>query len=153
MTSESAITDEIRALIGKESPPVVYEVDKTTLRAFARACGYTDPLFYDEPFAKSKGYRSLPAPPGFLGHAVFDPHADSGMQRVPTSLTRVLNGGTECEYLDTVCAGDTLIATTRLADVYERRGSLGLMLFTTRETVYRRDGKAVAIFRGTIINY
>src|SRR5581483_278143 len=63
MTTESVITDQMRAAIGMEGAPYTLEVDKTAVRMFARAVGYTDPLFYDEAFAKSKGYRSLPAPP------------------------------------------------------------------------------------------
>ncbi len=156
MAEESVITDEMRAQIGKETAPVTYEVDKTTIRLFARAVGYDDPLYYDEAFAKSKGYRSLPAPPGFLGFPIFDPRnagQQMGPPRFQTRLTRVLNGGSEFEYLDDICAGDTLVSTGRITDIFERQGSMGLMLFTQREMVYKRDGKTVAYSRGTSINY
>ncbi len=69
MTEASVITDAMRAEIGKESEPVTFEIDKTACRMFARAAGYTDPLFFDEEYARSKGYRGIPAPVGFLGHA------------------------------------------------------------------------------------
>ncbi|MCH8209949.1 MAG: MaoC family dehydratase N-terminal domain-containing protein, partial [Planctomycetes bacterium] len=42
-------------------------------RMFARAVGHTDLIFYDEEHAKSKGYRSIVAPPGFLGTPAFKP--------------------------------------------------------------------------------
>ncbi len=61
MAEEPLITEEMRAAVGVESEPWTLEVDKTMVRMFARAVGYTDPLFYDEAFAQSKGYRSLPA--------------------------------------------------------------------------------------------
>ena len=67
---ESIITDEMRAAIGKESDPVTYEVDNTGCRQFARAVGYTDPIFYDEEAAKARGYRAIVAPAGFIGHPV-----------------------------------------------------------------------------------
>jgi hypothetical protein len=54
---------------------------------------------------------------------------------------------------DTICAGDTLTATSKIAALDERKGSLGMMLITTTETTYRRDGRVVAIARGTGIAY
>jgi hypothetical protein len=54
------ITPEMEAAIGVESEPWTLEVDKLQIRLFARAVGYTDPLFFDEAFAQSRGYRSLP---------------------------------------------------------------------------------------------
>jgi hydroxyacyl-ACP dehydratase HTD2-like protein with hotdog domain len=161
MAEGSIITDEMRAVIGVESEPWTVEVDKTTVRKFARAVGYTDPLFYDEEFAKSKGYRSLVAPPHYLGTPPFNPATSDptfggprrGGARVQHNLKRVLNGGTEIEYFDTICAGDVLSVSSKVADLAERTGSIGTMLITTTETTYRRDGKVVAISRGTGINY
>jgi hydroxyacyl-ACP dehydratase HTD2-like protein with hotdog domain len=165
MTTESVITDEMRAAIGVESEPYTLELDKTSVRMFARAVGYTDPLFYDEDFAKAKGYRSLPAPPHYLGTPVFNPAtADPTFggprtrQRFTTPFKRRLNGGTDIEYFttgpaDAICAGDVLTATSKIADIQERKGSIGTMLITVTETVYRRNGQVVAISRGTGIQY
>ena len=161
MAEGSIITDEMRAVIGVESEPWTVELDKTTVRMFARAVGYTDPLYYDEEFAKSKGYRGLPAPPHYLGTPPFNPATSDptfggprqGRPRLQHNLKRVLNGGTEIEYFDTICAGDVLSVTSKVADLAERQGSIGVMLITTTETTYRRDGKIVAISRGTGISY
>jgi len=157
---ESVITDEMRAAIGKESEPGTLEVDKTGCRMFARAVGHTDLIFYDEAYAKSKGYRSIVAPPGFLGARVFAPLAAAGarggLPGIGFSIPykRVLNGGTETEYFDTVCAGDVLTARHKVTGFNERSGSMGPMLITNRETAYtNQDGKVVAIERGTVIQY
>jgi len=48
----SVVTDEMRALIDVESEPWTVEVDATSVRMFARSCQYTDPVFYDEAFAR-----------------------------------------------------------------------------------------------------
>jgi len=154
----SVITDEMRAAIGKESPPVTFEVDKTGCRQFARAVGYTDPIFYDEAHARSKGFRSVVAPPGFLGHPLVIPGQAnplaSAYVRFQTPYKRVLNGGTDIEYFDTVCAGDVLSATSKLADISERQGGLGPMLITVTEFTYcNQQGKVVARMRGTGIQY
>jgi hypothetical protein len=153
----SVITDKMRAEIGVESEPVTFEVDKTACRMFARAVGYTDPTYFDEEYAKSKGYRSIPAPVGFLGHVAYNPNSPQrlgGYFRTDTPFKRILNGGTDIEYFDTVCAGDVLTATSKLADISERESRLGPMLITVTESTYRnQDGKVVARARGTGIQY
>ena len=162
--TESLITDEMRAEIGKESEPWTCEVDKTAVRMFARAVGHTDPVFYDETEAKKAGYRSLPAPPGYLGTPVFDPRTSdptfggrrgSGPGPQPSRpLKRILNGGTEIEHFDDICAGDVLTAKSHIASYEERTGSIGEMLITTTKTTYtNQDGKVVAVMTGTGIRY
>ena len=161
MTTGSVITDEMRAVIGVESDPVTYEVDKAGVRMFARAVGYTDPIYYDEDAAKAQGYRSLPAPPHYLGTPIFNPaNSDPTFGRparnrasFTSPFKRGLNGGTEIEYFDTICAGDVLIAVSKISDIAERSGSLGPMLITTTETTYTLDGRVVAVARGTGISY
>ncbi len=158
-TRESLITDEMRAQIGVESPPVTLEVDKTSVRMFARAVGYTDPVYYDEEAARAAGYRSLPAPPGYLGTPVHDPNRrgerPAQLSMEPSRpLKRMLNGGTDVEYLADVCAGDTLTSTSAVASIEEREGRLGEMLITTTKTTYRNErGETVAIMTGTGIRY
>jgi hypothetical protein len=159
--TEPLITPEMRAEIGVESSPTTYEIDKTMVRLFARSVGHTDPVYYDEAAAKAAGYRSLPCPPGYLGTPVFRP---GGGERGPMGratgpqpsrpLKRVLNGGTEIEYMDDICAGDVLTATSHLAALEERMGSIGEMLISTNKTVYKnQSGTVVAIATGTGIRY
>ncbi len=157
MTQATVITDQMRAAIGRESDPVTFEVDNTGCRQFARSVGYTHPLFYDETHARSKGYRGILAPPGFLGHPLMAPGQQSrapGGFGLDIPFKRVLNGGTDIEYFDEVCAGDKLTATTKLADISEREGRMGPMLILNSETTYRNQtGQTVAIMRGTTIRY
>jgi hypothetical protein len=153
----SVITQEMRDRVGKEGLPSTLEVDKTSVRMFARAVGYTDPVFYDEDEAKRRGFRSLPAPPGYLGTQVFDP-ATSGTGGPEGFLIgpykRILNGGTEIEYLGDICAGDVLTSRSKIADLIERQGSVGPMLLTMSEASFtNQDGTLVAISRGTLISY
>ena len=163
--ADSLITDEMRATIGQRGPSTTYEVDKLSVRMFARSVGHTDPIYYDEEEAKKAGYRSLPCPPGYLGTPVYDPRNSDptfggrrGGRPAPEPsrpLKRILNGGTEIEYFDDICAGDVLEATGYVSDIQERTGSIGDMLITTNKTEYKRksDGKVVAIATGTGIRY
>lgn len=151
----SLLTDDIRSYIGRESPPYTMEVDKTAVRLFARAVGYTDPVFYDEEYARSKGLRSLVAPPGFFGHAPWKP-GDPGIPlRLPSlPVKRRLAGGNEFEYYGVVCAGDVLTCVTRIKDISERHGRAGPMVLLTLETDYSNQfGELVARSRLTLIRY
>jgi len=157
MTQTTVITDKMREIIGKESDPVTNEVDNTGCRQFARSVGYTDPIFFDEEAAKSKGYRGIVAPPGFLGLPVVipgRPSPASPYSKLEIPYKRVLNGGTDIEYLDDVCAGDKLTVTSKISDLTETEGKLGPMLIVSTETTYKnQDGKVVAIMRGGAIRY
>src|SRR5258708_22555374 len=98
-SSYDLIRDEMVARVGKEGPTTTSEVDKTTIRMFARSVGYADPIYYDEAAAKAAGYRGLPCPPGYLGTPVFNPEraargaGNPGGPQPQTALTRRLNAG------------------------------------------------------------
>jgi hypothetical protein len=160
--AEPLITPELQATIGQKGKPRLMEVDKLQIRLFARSVGHTDPIFYDEEAAKAAGYRSLVCPPGYLGTPVFSPSVGEpampmagGGPQPSRPLNRILNGGTEIEYFDDICAGDVLEAVGYTSDLQEREGSIGQMLITTSKTEYTRksDGKLVAIMTGTGIRY
>ena len=160
----SVVTDEMRAQLGVEGPETTLEVTSTGCRLFARAVGHTDPVFYDRDVARSRGYRDILAPPGFLGSPVYRPGMDDRHSEYATAhgvgvglrvpYKRVLNGGTACQYEEPVCAGDVLTSRSRICDFQEREGSIGPMLIVYRETIYRRpDGAVVARVRGNAIHY
>jgi acyl dehydratase len=153
----------MRKAIGADGPSATLEVEKTNCRMFARSVGHTDPIFYDEAAAKARGYRSIVAPPGFLGTPIFKPGSGGGVpgemggRGFSVPYKRVLNGGTDYEYFpenDVICAGDTITAKTTITGFEETEGSLGPMLITKRETTYtNQDGKLVAKMYGTLIQY
>ncbi len=163
MAENFEITDDMKAQIGWESKPWDYEVTTTSVRAFARGVGYTDPVYFDVQAAKDAGYRDLPAPPTYLGTAVFIPGQSEdtfsfppdSMPSVNHGLPGLLDGGTETEYLDTICAGDTLTCVTKLADLFTKESKgLGVMLITASESTFKnQEGKVVAIQRSQIIFY
>lgn len=154
----SLITDEMTALLNVDYPAVVYDVDRSGIRLWARAVGHTDPVFYDLDAARAAGHPDLLAPPGFLGHERYGPDEAIGAKGPPIrginpKLDRSLNGGTEYEYLANVYAGDVLVATSRFVEFKERQGKVGDMLIISREATFRRDDEPVAIMRATVINY
>ena len=85
------------------------------------------PVFYDEDSAKERGYRSLPAPPGYLGTPIYNPAESDPTfggrrgQGFRSPYPLILNGGTDIEYFDEqICAGDTLTSATKLESLSER---------------------------------
>ncbi len=158
------ITDEMRAQIGVESEPWTYEVTTTSVRMYARGIGAEDPIHYDVEFAKQQGFRNIVAPAGYLGTPVYLPGKNDptfgfprrgGGPRLNIPFKRLLDGGTETEIFDVICAGDVLEETSHLADLRVRKGAMGEMLFVTNESVYRNKetGKVVAKQRLTSIHY
>ena len=154
MTQDSTITDEMKNLLGVESEPSVYQIEREPIRRWAEAIGDTNPLYHDEEYAKQKGHRALVAPPTFITQYAFPIKVGKSAGRVSSPFTRNLNGGNEYEFFKDVYAGDTLTATTKLADIREREGRLGKMLFVINETTFRDEkGEVVAKSRGTGISY
>ena len=126
---------------------------------YARGIGSTDPIHYDVDFAQKQGFRSIVAPLGYVGTPVFHPDTNDGTfgfprrgggARLNLPTKGLLDGGTETEYLDYICAGDTLVETSHLAEVKVR----GNMVFVTNESVYKdqASGKVVAKQRLTSIH-
>lgn len=154
--NDELMTSELRAMIGQEWLPVIYEVDRSGIRMWAQAVGLEDPVYYDEETARERGFERLPAPPGFVGFPRTqpgDPVPGPPIRGLHPDLQRSLNGGTEFEYHSPILAGDELVATTTIVDIKERSGSIGKMLLITRETAYRRSDENVALMRATVINY
>jgi len=154
VTQDSVITEEMKSAVGVESEPSVYEIEKEPIRRWAEAIGDTNPLYHDEEYAKKKGYRSIIAPPAFVAQYAYPTKAGQARGRIRTPFTRMLNGGNEYEFLKPVQAGDTLTATTKLAELFEREGRLGKMLFIIYETTFKnQNGEVVAKSRNTGISY
>ncbi len=154
MAGDSVITDEMKAAVGVESEPSVYEIERSSIRRWAEAIGDTNPLYRDEEYARSKGYRSIVAPPGFIAQYAFPVKAGGGGGGFKSPFTRNLNGGNEYEFFKPVQAGDTITSTSKLVELRERDGRMGKMLISISETTYKnQDGEIVAKARGTGISY
>ncbi|MCH8205934.1 MAG: MaoC family dehydratase N-terminal domain-containing protein [Chloroflexi bacterium] len=150
MADESAITQEMRDAIGVESDPVTHEVERGAIIKFAQAIGDPNPLFNDEGAARMTRYGGLIAPPTFLRSMQSGP--PKGEFESPYSAG--LDGGSEWEYFETIRVGDRITVTNRIADLYERQGRLGNMVFIINETKYvNQFGQTVALQRTTGISY
>jgi acyl dehydratase len=132
-----------RSLIGRESEPILHEVEKNAIRRFAEALGDPSPIYVDEAAARAAGYPSLVAPPTF---AV----ALSANERFRHSLdlgTRsTIHGEQSFEYARPIFAGDRIVVKSKVADVQERSSAGGPMDVIVIEDE-GRDEKNELVFR------
>ena len=158
MVTDTLITDEVKSYIGREADPARHEVDATSIRNFARAVGYSNPIYYDSEVARSRGYRGLVAPFGYLGLAVYNPDPAARSKnplRLPKlPVKRRLNGGTELTQLNEICAGDELTVTHRIEDIYEREGRSGpMVVIVIAGSFVNQLGELVAEQKTSLIRY
>ena len=150
-TASSFLTEEMRQqAIGQESPPQTLEVEKGAIIKFAQAIGDDNPLYNDEVAARESRFGGLIAPPTFLRSAV------TARPELPFDVPfeRVLDGGSDWEYFVPVRPGDKITSVSRIEDMNERNGSIGLMLiFTIVITYTNQFGQVVATQTSTSIRY
>lgn len=150
MSGESVITQQMLDAVDVESEPVTHEVEKGAIIRFAQAIGDPSPIYNDERAARSTRYGGLVAPPTFLRSMMSGP--EKAKLEIP--FTGTLDGGSDWEYFEPVHAGDRITVTTRVADLSEKQGRLGTMLFVVSETKYvNQFGNVVGLQRNTAIRF
>jgi hypothetical protein len=137
MSTTTSVIDRLRARIGKDGASTQATVEAGHLKRFVEAIDDPNPRWMSE------------APPTFLvALAPASVHLDEAEEYGRGWL----NGGNRFEYFETVRVGDRINATGRVADVYEKTGSSGNLLFIIFETDYvNQHGRLVARLRGTAI--
>lgn len=133
------ILEEVRKMIGASEPPVHVEVSRRDIIKYSVS---TEQIL-------DKYLKGDEAPPMFLFGALrpvvpiyqLGPDGIASTSLVPElPLKRVMAGGTKIRYFRAVKPGDKLVATRTLADMYEKSGSQGPLIFL----VYKLDVKTEA---------
>jgi acyl dehydratase len=133
---------------GKSYPPFEYEVGREKIREYASAVGELDAIHHDREAARGAGFRDVVAPPmfavvysgGAVGPGVLDPE-------LGIDLARMLHGSQEFVWGEPVCAGDVVVTTASVKDLYER-GGMEFYVFESVST--NQDGQETV--RGTWTN-
>jgi acyl dehydratase len=136
-----------------------FPVDRTAILTFAAALGETNPIYWDEAYAKATPLGGVIAPPTFgVASAHWNPsHALRGVRRIPSaperpqarrsesagdgaSLTRVLHGEQRFVYHQPIRAGMRLRVAARPGRSWEKEGKRGGKLrFSETVTEYRDE--------------
>jgi len=156
------LTQKVTELIGKTSDTVIMEVEKGAIRKFADAVGETNPLYWDEEYARGTRFGEITAPPGFFGWPTMWKKAMPFFSELRSHVidtiseagyARIVDGGIEYDFYLPVRAGDTLSAVSRINDIYERETKTGKMLFSITEWTYtNQNGEIVATARQTVVH-
>ena len=157
------ITDEARGWAQQAFPAFEFEIGRNDVRRFARAIGETDPVYFDVAAARAAGHPDLLAPPYFpyalrnqaahlvdRGAIAADGSALADVPPLPTK--RAMAGETEIELGPPIHAGDKLTLEKRIADLFEKEGRSGPLVFVKTEFTFRNEnGTAVFSERFTRI--
>ena len=138
VTTTVSVVERLRARIGTKGPEGQATVGAGHLKRFAEAIGDGNPSWAKE------------APPTFL--VAMTPGSSTHLAEAEEYGKGWLNGGNRFEYFAPVKVGDRITVKSQLADVYEKEGSSGNLLFIIFETDYvNQDGQLVARLKQTAI--
>ncbi|MBI4233041.1 MAG: MaoC family dehydratase N-terminal domain-containing protein [Chloroflexi bacterium] len=151
MADAPLLTEELRhSILSRQSKPLSALVERGAVRRFAEAIGDPNPLWSDEAKARSSPCGGQVAPPTFLRSL----GSELGAVMADLPGTRLLDAGSEWEYVAPIKAGDTITAVSRVADLAQRALRVGPALFVVTETTYTNQfGEVVARQRATLIRY
>ncbi|MGB1795868.1 MAG: FAS1-like dehydratase domain-containing protein [Acidimicrobiales bacterium] len=117
--------------VGVEFDWTSFEMSAESMVAWAKACGETDPRFVD------------PSHSDFQAHPGFTTHCMSG-RVFPKEFPQIgggfgIDGGKRVEVHAPIRPGETLTATTTIADIFEKTGRSGTMIFIVQRMEFRND--------------
>ncbi len=154
------ITPEVKARIGVEVPGLTAApVEESDIRKWAIAVYWPEQpprLFWDAEHARKTRWKGIVAPQEMN---VFTWPAERPKQRLSAAGTgqpgsRILNGGSEFEYVAPIRPGDVISSKSKLAEVFEREGKMGLMMFQVTQTDWTNQrGELVKRSKTTLIFY
>lgn len=102
--------------IGKEYPPVTYEVGKEKIKEFARAIKSKDPHYFDDEFAKNTKYKTIIAPPLFatVFHAAL---IDPIISDFNIDKKMVIHVYQSYEFQEVVKSGDIIATSSKITKI------------------------------------
>ena len=139
----SMVSDEARSWIGRSQPPIHMEVTRRDIQKYAVATEQRQQKFLDGDEAPPMFLFGLLRPIVPLEGLGPDGIARDGF--LPDfPLKRIMAGGTEMTYHRPLRPGDKQIATKTLADIQEKQGGTGPLIFVSYDlTVETEDGEVV----------
>ena len=152
MAENSLSIEGMKAKIGEEGEPRVYEIEKGMVLRFVQAVDDPNPLWQDEEYARKSQYGGIIAPPTLIPIIGFEPILEQVSQAIPQGT--LLHGATELECYQPLRPGESVTVTTKIANIRERQGKMGKMTFITFENTYTNQRQElVARCRQMVISY
>lgn len=137
-------------VVGRQFAPLTVTIERGRLRFFAKATGQTDPVYSDLDAARAAGFPDLPVPPTFLfGLELEQPDPFAWLTGLGVDLRFILHGTERFDYHRMAFAGDELVLTQTVSELYEKRG--GALEFLSVVGEVTRGGEPVATLTKTIV--
>jgi len=155
----SVIPEEARAWADRVYPDFDYPVTRIDIERFAMATGETDPVHHDLAAATAAGHDDVVAPTMFTYavrmhastlDAELGPDGSPDGDVPPLRATRAMAGETSIEFGVPIVAGDVITVRKRIADMFEKQGRSGPLVFVMTEfELTNQRGEHVATERFT----
>ena len=117
--------------VGVEFDWATFEMKPDEMIAWAEACGEKDPRFIDQE------HSDFQAHPGFTTHCMSGRVFPENFPQIGGGVG--IDGGKRVEVHAPIRAGDTLTATTTIADIFDKTGRSGTMIFIVQRMEFRND--------------
>lgn len=137
--------------IGRTFGPVRAPIEAGQLRRFALAIGEQDRTFHDMEAARRAGHPALPAPLTYSFCLEMDREDPFDyLRELNIDLASVLHAEQEFRYHRVLHAGDLVTFTSRVADVFTKKGG-ALTFVVLARTAHLVDGTLALESRTTLI--
>ena len=138
---------KVRTRLHVKTAPITVEVERGTMLRYARDTGETNPIFFDDAYAKTTKLGGIIAPPTFISWFLKGIVPDQVFD-FDLPLKTVLHTDDVVENGDYIRPGDHITAVGELTDVFVRQGRNGPMLFETGDvTCTNQHGRFVGMVR------
>lgn len=139
--------EKIQPFVGKPSELLPQKLSAEDIRRFAVATRETDPVYLDEEYAKNTPYGTIIAPPTYAKALTFP-----AIEGMPMPSRGRVHAEQEFVFYKPMRAGDTVYCRNMVADVYEKHGRAGAMLFIKFENaVLDENGEPYSIGYSTTL--
>ncbi|TRX73490.1 FAS1-like dehydratase domain-containing protein [Pseudomonas mangiferae] len=148
----SLLDEAIRSRIGTSLPPQRFEVTRSDLRKYAVATGQRQARYRDGDEAPLLFLFSALMPVLPLEELLEDGRQPDSTLLPELPLKRIMAGGSEYQVHRRIVAGDVLVLRQILADLYEKQGTEGPLIFLVFENRFETEaGEPVVTERLTRI--
>ena len=159
--TESLITDEVRTLIGTETPPERNRFPISDEMAFDVADAIEDgnPLYRDLEYASRSRFAGVLCPPLATWKDIGPPigYFGAGQEshfQVPLPFNSYgLNGGSDWQFLRPAYVGTWVTRQFKVLDIFEKQGRSGMLVFVVRqETQTNQLGQVISLAKRVSIH-
>ncbi|SDV48733.1 FAS1-like dehydratase domain-containing protein [Chitinasiproducens palmae] len=148
----SVLTDEIRRQIGAQLPPFTFECSRQDIRKYAVATGQRAARFLSGDEAPLMFLFGAMMPVLPLDALLADGRQPDSPLIPDLPLKRIMAGGSEYQVHRRIMGGEMLVCKQSLADIFEKSGSEGPLIFLVFENRFETpDGEPVVTERLTRI--